>query len=505
MVAIYKLMIVDDERIVRQGLVHIIPWHELGFQVIAEAGSFKAALKCAQKTPPDVLLTDIRLQDGSGLDLIIQLQQEFPALRSVIISGYSEFDYAMRALQLRVEDYILKPIDPEAIQRVFQRIAQSISEDTKKQSQQKNTNYVLTEYEMLLRFHYDIQSTDFTQRYLFGVDHYHVALIRQLSYHHTGSFSERNNIASTALKQSLMDFLREYYFITTDGLILTLLPERIPLQQFTSGLLSALSEDAQDYRTIISDETHGASGAVSAYLAASSLLYHTDGQQVVYLRQEQQRDDQENLAALRKKLIGKLESGRLIDTNLQQIVGSAMRSSDPRGLYLHVLQEVTRYFQIDDWQPSKILRQIGTHAVTTNERNNIDLAFLNDMAFLENTIKDCAGSMANVLAAKAAKEIELNYADADFNLSRLASTLNVSYGYLSAVFSKMIGKGFSSYLVEVRMNKAKALLLKRDLKVYEIAYLVGFSNPKYFSDAFKKFTGVSPHEYITRIGGNASD
>ena len=452
-----------------------------------------------------MLLTDIRLQDGSGLDLIIQLQKELPALRCVIISGYSEFDYAVRALQLRVEDYILKPIDPDVIQRVFQRIASSMSEDTKKQSQQKSANYVLTEYEMLLRFHYDMDSTDFMQRYLYGVDRYHVALIRQLSYHHTGSFSEQNNASPATLKQSLVDYLREFYFIATDGLILTLIPERIPLQQFAKGLLSALSEDAADYRMVFSDEARGPSGGVSAYLAASALLYLVDSQQIVYLRQEHQRNDQENLTALRKKLVEKLESGRLIDTNLQQIVANAVQSSDPRGLYLHVLQEVTRYFQIDDWQPSGILRHVGTHPVTSSERRSIDLAFQNDMKFLESTIKNCAGSMANILAVKAVKEIELCYADPAFSLSRLAAKLNVSYGYLSSVFSKIIGKGFSSYLVEIRMNKAKALLLKRDLKIYEIAYLVGYSNPKYFSDAFRKSIGMSPHEYLARIGGTANE
>ena len=451
-----------------------------------------------------MLLTDIRLQDGSGLDLIIQLQKEYPALRSVIISGYSEFDYAVRALQMRVEDYILKPIDPDVIQRVFLRIAGSISEDTKKQSQQKSTNYVLTDYEMLLRFHYDIDSTDFMQRYLYGVDRYHVALIRQLSYHHTGSFSEQNSGAPSALKQSLIDYLREFYFIATDGLILTLIPEQIPLQQFAQGLLSALAEDAADYRMVFSDEARGSSGGISAYLAASSLLYRADGRQIVYLHQEHQRNDQENQTTLRKKLVEKLESGRLIDANLQQIVANSAQSSDPRGLYLHVLQEVTRYFQIYDWQPSQTLRHVGTRTLTSAERKTIDDAFLSDMAYLESAVKNGAGSMANVLAAKAVKEIEQCYADPAFNLSRLASKLNVSYGYLSSVFSRIIGKGFSSYLVEIRMNKAKALLLKRDLKIYEIAYLVGYSNPKYFSDAFKKCMGMSPHEYLARIGGNTN-
>jgi two-component system response regulator YesN len=121
---VYRLMIVDDERLIRQGLRKVIPWEDLGFKVVAEANSGKAALETAMITgkEPQVILTDIKMPDMSGLELISRLHARFPKLRSVVISGYSDFKYAVEALKLKVEDYILKPIDPEAIKKTFARL-----------------------------------------------------------------------------------------------------------------------------------------------------------------------------------------------------------------------------------------------------------------------------------------------------------------------------------------------------------------------------------------------
>jgi YesN/AraC family two-component response regulator len=117
-------MIVDDERIIRQGLRKVIPWEELGFVVVSEANSGKAALEAAARKgrEPQVILTDIRMPDMSGLELISQLRLRFPRLRSVVISGYSDFTYAVEAIKLKVEDYILKPLDPEIIKKTFSRL-----------------------------------------------------------------------------------------------------------------------------------------------------------------------------------------------------------------------------------------------------------------------------------------------------------------------------------------------------------------------------------------------
>jgi two-component system response regulator YesN len=120
----YRLMIVDDERLIRQGLRKVIPWEELGFVVVSEANSGKTALEAAMHRgkEPQVILTDIRMPDMGGLELISRLRLRFPKLRSVVISGYSDFKYAVEAIKLKVEDYILKPIDPEIIKETFSRL-----------------------------------------------------------------------------------------------------------------------------------------------------------------------------------------------------------------------------------------------------------------------------------------------------------------------------------------------------------------------------------------------
>jgi YesN/AraC family two-component response regulator len=120
----YRLMIVDDERLIRQGLRKVIPWEDLGFVVVSEANSGRAALDAAvhKGKDPQVILTDIRMPDMSGLELISRLRSRFPKLRSVLISGYADFRYAVEAMRLKVEDYILKPIDPEVIKDIFSRL-----------------------------------------------------------------------------------------------------------------------------------------------------------------------------------------------------------------------------------------------------------------------------------------------------------------------------------------------------------------------------------------------
>ena len=142
-------MIVDDERLIRQGLRKVIPWEDIGFRVVAEANSGKAALEMAMTRgkEPQVILTDIKMPDMNGLELISRLHSRFPKLRSVVISGYSDFKYAVEALKLKVEDYILKPIDPEAIKKVFSHLHRILDSE---KDQGRIINVYSTELDILI-------------------------------------------------------------------------------------------------------------------------------------------------------------------------------------------------------------------------------------------------------------------------------------------------------------------------------------------------------------------
>jgi len=108
-----KLIIADDERLVRNLIKNIIPYKKYGFELAAEASNGLEALNLCMQHKPEILVTDLRMPGLSGLDLIIKLKESCPDTRVLIISGYSEFEYAKTAMKLGVYDYILKPIDED--------------------------------------------------------------------------------------------------------------------------------------------------------------------------------------------------------------------------------------------------------------------------------------------------------------------------------------------------------------------------------------------------------
>lgn len=142
----YRVLIVDDEIMIRRGLARIIKWEEIGYEVAGAVGNAKEAIQILEEKGADVLLTDISMPEMSGLELIRRAKELNPALRTVVISGYSEFDYAIEAIKLKVENYILKPLDPKKITEIFEGLKRSLDEE---QKNQKREQYLKSEYEML--------------------------------------------------------------------------------------------------------------------------------------------------------------------------------------------------------------------------------------------------------------------------------------------------------------------------------------------------------------------
>lgn len=117
----YSLMIVDDEKWIRRGLVEAIDWASLGISTVREAENGEQALMMAQKAPPDLVITDIRMSGMGGLLLCDQLGALYPDIRMILISGYRDFSYAQQAIRLGVSDYLLKPIDERALLKTVEQ------------------------------------------------------------------------------------------------------------------------------------------------------------------------------------------------------------------------------------------------------------------------------------------------------------------------------------------------------------------------------------------------
>ncbi|MDT8717265.1 response regulator [Clostridium sp. 19966] len=131
----YKVMIVDDEPFVRQGLISLINWAEYDFQICCESDNGIDALKSAKEYSPDLIITDIRMPEMSGLELIRECEKELKSgCKYIILSGYSEFEYARQAMSYGVVNYILKPIDEDEVKESLARIKKELDEKNQRLS-----------------------------------------------------------------------------------------------------------------------------------------------------------------------------------------------------------------------------------------------------------------------------------------------------------------------------------------------------------------------------------
>ena len=142
MMDLYKVILVDDEEEVREAIRKRINWEEIGFTVAGTAENGEDALELAENCEPDVVMTDIQMPFMDGLTLLKKVKEKIPDVRSVIFSGYDDFEYAKEAIRLEAEEYILKPVDADELKEIFKRIKERLDE----QRQQRRNVEILSKY-----------------------------------------------------------------------------------------------------------------------------------------------------------------------------------------------------------------------------------------------------------------------------------------------------------------------------------------------------------------------
>ncbi len=138
---------VEDERVIREGLRDNIPWEQYGYRFIGEASDGEMALPMIRKLKPDVLITDIKMPFMDGLSLSEMVKEEFPRTKIIIISGYDDFEYARRAIVAGVDQYLLKPITRAALRNVLLEIKEKIEQDMEQKDYQTRFQDEMQEFE----------------------------------------------------------------------------------------------------------------------------------------------------------------------------------------------------------------------------------------------------------------------------------------------------------------------------------------------------------------------
>ena len=524
-----KVFLVEDESIVREGLRDMIPWEQYGFVFAGEASDGEVALPMVRRIRPDILITDIKMPFMDGLSLSRLVHRELPDTRIIILSGYDDFDYAQQAIELQVDQYLLKPITKaNAIKALEQTKKRIEDEQNQKEYLQKFTGEA-RKYEAFSRrvfFEHLVSGALSVQEIYEQAEKLEIDLdaecynIVLFSLHTPGSVTGYSEALSKTEEVLLQYFIRMPDLLLFRSSLLSHAvlikggPEEVPA--LTKQCVEAIGQRCSnedlplDWHVAVGTPVSRLSGLHRCYSEASHALAfrHLLPRQHVLTASllRQNRDDRESYSAVDSgKLDPSIVSGFVEKGLLEEIddfvseyfgdLGDAVESM----MFRHYLILSARINALSAARELGLDRQELAKKLPPAE---IDLTgerlktYFHDVLFAAIRLRDEeARKQSGSLIQSALQYIDQHYTEESISLNSVARAINVSTNYLSAIFSQTQGQSFVEYLTQKRMTRAKQFLRQSNKRTGEIAAEVGFKDPRYFSFVFKKTQGCTPREY----------
>ena len=530
----YRVLLVDDEALIREAIRENIPWEEMGYVLTAACENGRDALEHMKQDPPDLLLTDICMPFVDGMELARYAHDNCPDTKVVIISGYDEFEYAKKAVKYQVMEYILKPITAAELTEVLERARRELDEiHSQSQSMRKIYSAYVSNLPLLRgRFLNSLLKgtarLDSLQEKCgeLGISiqgrFYNTALVEgdDLSAFLSQYPDVQDELAYFAIYNITQELVEQeqlgLVFQNPEECTVILFcgEEKKALEQNISQLCRRISQAVREFTQM--ETTISVGGVVDSVqrlpqsyekaLAAREYRFLLGSGQILEFCQFPQ-EHQAGSAVLDVQLwaeravqvikAGEREEICRVVQEFAQEIREAYLTRNRTIMYVQnfmltvmnkvMLPEEERAMELE----RSIINQIYTYEHLSEMAEDVTkLCF--ELARQLNEQRDTFGKKQ---AVQALAYIDENYGDSQVSLNSVCSYLAVSTSYFSALFKAYTGETFIEALTKKRIGEAKKLLENTSLRAYEVAEKVGYADSHYFSVTFKKLTGKTPKEY----------
>lgn len=537
-----KIFLAEDEVIVRETIKRMIPWEDLGFELVGEAADGEMALPLLLRQKPDLLITDIKMPFMDGLTLAKVAKKEIPGLKVVILSGYDDFNYAKQAINIGVEDYLLKPITKNAlIERLTEIRSRYEHEKTQKeyyekfhremQAYEKNSSRDF--FEALVSGSMDMMEI-YRRSEKLGLDivaeAYNVLIF---TMNCEEDFSRQREGYSEWEAESL-ELLEEFFSENTSAMLfrcnifsygVLIKGQKETIEENTRSCVSEIQrifdrkEQKRQWFVAAGEPVERLSQIQKSYYSASrafSQRYLYDENILYY----------DEMASMEKKNVTEDDSTYLQKVDVNALNPAILQKFLSNGLLEETENFVKDYFYAIGQEPLEslvfrnyvtlnvrfsvmsFLKEIGCDTRTLEQEDTEDVlsesskSLENAIAYAEKIISQAialrdqnSGNKNRSILKTAVDFIDSHYTEEDMSLNKAANAANVSANHFSALFSQNMGQTFIEYLTNLRMNKAKEYLRCTSMRSSEIAGEIGYKDAHYFSYLFKKTQGMTPSDY----------
>ncbi len=518
----HQLVFVDDESIVREGVESRIPWNSLGFNLAGIFENGLDALKFIETNSVDVVISDINMPKMDGLELSRILSEKYPSIAVVLLTGYDEFEYARSAVKNKVREFLLKPITADELSSVLKNIHSELNTLKEKEKQHE---LILRKLELSFpllkeRFLFQLvtgkiseenigRRKDFFQWTDLG-KFYQVVIINlpgdceevgvftlmdyvgSLKNDHDEIFSDREGNIVVLLQGDDKNSIRSGSRHISEKTFL--FAETIPIAQIYIGIgdvVEKVEDIHKSYREAYSSSDY------ARILGFSQIVFIHDIRKKEKLSTSRFRILEESFSRQLKE--GSRELALEAFGEIVKFMKEHYVSKEEISYYFTRIHTLLQYFVKEmDLFPTE--EDFMPPVPVFNSIVMAEKYFIDKINRIEDRIQDYRNNMVLSRIEKAKRVISLRYSDKSFSLSDICNELFISTSQFSVIFKEGTGQTFVEYLTAFRINEAKKLLKKTDMKSYEVAEAVGFSDSGYFSIIFKKLTGITPMEFRRSLG-----
>ena len=522
-----KVMIVDDEPYIRQGLKILINWEQHGFKICEEAASGNEAIKKLERTNVDLVITDIKMPGMDGLELIEYTRENISKpIKFIILSGFYEFEYAKKAIKYDVADYVLKPVQREELLKVLDEYKEYFYRQMENVKKQEFTERIIynSHLEGLVSGIYDKESVSYVQRHLMDINN--VRYIR-IEYDTTNdTYNQLTNTNKAKEQSRLYDAIKAHLgehrfhayipqkdnhdlyigFIYVKKLAGELaLNEKEYIKSLHDTLNATLSYSIIFYIGQREEDISTISESYKSAIIAKNFQLYSKVTDISFYDEIKDKINT-SIYSVDKGLIDDLI--RAIEENDNELINMKVTS-----LYQHfkelvvepdIIKLSTDYLLFSlislaknlypDFDQEEVYRMISQGGYgQTSIRGSVAHFKKFAIEFSDYLSSLRKHAMGGVLT-EVEREITENYMN-NLSLKSLSEKYNINSAYLGQIFKKQFGITFKDYLNNYRIDRACELLLRSDGKIYEIAEAVGFNNTDYFISRFVLMKGITPLQY----------
>lgn len=536
-----KVFLVEDEMVIRRGIKNSIDWEKEGYIFCGEASDGELAYPMIIKEKPDILITDIRMPFMDGLELCKLVKKELPNIKILILSGYDEFDYAKEAIRLGVTEYLLKPISSGKLLEALNGVSESIRRE-------KEDKDLVRKYMGEMRENTEHEKQKFFEQMIAGnlsmadaletgkkyemnlsAGMYNLLLFRFTLGEENRKSGELLGEAEYAIEKltERLEYVFEFQRGVEGWAFLLMADNEEQMSERVKELSKDLEEIMKNYSTIA---YFGGIGQPVARLReleesfreaerALAARFTMELNRIISVEDIRMAQNVDTLDDIEITSFGEIEKTR---TMLEKFLNNGAEDEIDEfvDVYINELPEenlksvlMRQYIIMDAYivmmsfcekiegiegemqAQSEELKNSMKTIQTLEEIKNYIRMLLKKIIGVRDTI---SGRRYSDIIEIAKDQIRKTYMSDEISLNTIAAEVGMSPSYFSSIFSKEMGKTFVEYLTEIRMDRAKELLMCSSMKTSEIGYEVGYKDPHYFSYIFKKTQNCTPKEFRAR-------